>query len=94
MNRTEIQRKMQYFSIGADIYEHGWKKNYRDEYIKQCCESMHMTEQSLKQRNWAFYEDICLRADKLADENWEDEKILFKKWEDQKKSIIEKARMA
>ena len=39
-------------------------------------------------------EDIVARAGEAADMKWEEEKLLIAKWEDQRRTILESARMA
>lgn len=94
MLKSEIQRKMEYMSVGAEIYESGWKNNTRSDYIKQSCDYLNMSPQALRIKNPAYYKDIVTRAGEVADMKWEEEKLLIAKWEEQRRTILESARMA
>jgi hypothetical protein len=94
MLKSEIQRKMEYISLGADMYEAGWKNNYKSDYIKQSCDFLRTTPQAMRIKNPVYYKDIVARAGEAADMKWEEEKLLIAKWEDQRRTILESARMA
>ena len=94
MLKPEVQRKMEYMSKGADMYESGWRSNIRDEYIRQSCEYMNLTPQAMKLKNPEYYKEILARACEEADLKWEEEKALIAKWEEQRKNILGSVRMA
>ena len=94
MLKSEIQRKMEYISLGAEMYEAGWKNNYKSDYIKQTCDFLRTTPQAMRIKNPVYYKDIVARAGEAADMKWEEEKLLIAKWEDQRRTILESARMA
>ncbi|MBR5406689.1 MAG: hypothetical protein IK111_03490 [Lachnospiraceae bacterium] len=94
MLRSEIQRKMEYMAKGADMYEAGWKSSYKNDYIRQTCEYMGMTPQAMKIKNPGYYAEILLKAGEEAGREWEEEKRLIEKWEEQRRRILESARMA
>ena len=48
MLKSEIQRKMEYISMGADMYEAGWKNNYKSDYIRQSCDFLRTTPQAMR----------------------------------------------
>ena len=94
MLKSEVQRKMEYISMGADMYEAGWKNNYKSEYIRQCCEYMNMTSQAMRIKNPEYYKDIISRANEVAEQKWEEEKLLIAKWEEQRSKVRDFAKMA
>ena len=94
MLKSEVQRKMEYISIGADMYEAGWKNNYKSEYLRQACDDMNMTPQALRMKNPEYYKDIVFRANEVAEQKWEEEKLLINKWEEQRNKVRDFAKMA
>lgn len=92
--KSEVQRKMEYLSNGADIYEAGWRNTCRNEYIKQSCEYMKMSPQAMKAKNPEYYKEILARANEIADRKWEEEKRLIAKWEEQRRNILNTFRTA
>ncbi len=85
---------MEYISIGADMYETGWKNNYKSEYLRQACDDMNMTPQALRMKNPEYYKDIVSRASEVAEQKWEEEKLLIAKWEEQRSKVRNFAKMA
>lgn len=89
MGKSEIQRKLEFLSKGAYIYETEWRSVFRTEYINHFCDNMKTTPQEMRRKDPEYYESILARASEETDRMWNEEKKLILKWEEQNQKIRE-----
>lgn len=87
MGKAEIQRKMEYFSVGMEQYRTERKAAFQKEFIDQHCRNMKLNPSTIKTRDPEYYKMILSLAADATDKMWDNEMKLIEKWEDQRKKI-------
>ena len=88
LEQTEIERKLEYFSRGAEDYKTERMKRYRNEYLEYLCKNLKTTPQEMKRKDSEYYDMLLKRAVEATDKMWKKEEALILKWKKQREDRI------